>query len=177
MANRRRKSGRNNRFSFLGLQNHCRRNCSHEIKRCLLLRRQGMTNLDSVFKSADITLYSQSHGFSSHHAQMWVLDQRESWAPKNQCFQCVVLEKTHENPLDCKEIKPFNLKGNQPWIFIRRIVAEAEAPILWPLDRKSWLVGKDPDAGKYWRPKEKRVAKDEMVRWNHWLNGMNLSKL
>ena len=96
--------------------------------------------------------------------------QTEGWAPKNWCFQTVVLEKTLERPLDCK-IKLVNLKGNQPWIFIGRTDAEAEVPILWSPDAKSWLIGKDPDSGKDWRQKEKGVTEGEMVKWHHWLSG------
>ena len=120
---------------------------------------------------------SQSYDFSSSHVWMWVLDHKEGWTPKNWCFQTVVIEKTLESPLDSKEIKPVNSKGNQPWIFTGRTDAEAEAPILWPPDVKSWLVGKDPDAGKDWRHKEKGRQR---LRW---LDGiinlldMNLSKL
>ena len=94
---------------------------------------------------------SQSYGFSSSHAWMWELDHKESWVPKNWCFWTVVWEKTLESPLDCKEIKPVNLKGNQSWIFIGRTDAKTEAPILWPPDAKNWLIRKDPDAGKDWR--------------------------
>ena len=101
---------------------------------------------------------------------MWELVHKEGWAPKNWCFQIVVLEKTLESPLICKEIKPVNLKGNQAWIFIGRTI-EAEAPALWLPDVKSWLTGKDPDAGEDWRPKEKRVAKNEVVRKHHQQNG------
>ena len=106
--------------------------------------------------------YSESYGFSSSHVWMWELDYKESWALKNWCFQTVVLEKILESPLDCKEIKPVNPKGNQPWICIGRTDAEAEAPILWPTDGKSQLIGKDPDAGKDWRLKEKTVTEDAM---------------
>ena len=102
---------------------------------------------------------------------MWELDHKEGWAPKNWCFWTVVLEKTLESPLDCKEIKSVNPKGNQLWIFIERTDAEAEAPILWPPDAKSQLIGKDPDAGKDWRQEEKGAIEDEMVRWHHRLNG------
>ena len=102
---------------------------------------------------------------------MWELDHKEGWAPKNLCFWTVVLEKTLESPLDCKEIKPVNLKGNQSWIFIGRTDAKAEAPILWPPDMKNWLTGKDPDAGKDWRQEEKGMTEDEMVGWHHWLSG------
>ena len=112
---------------------------------------------------ADKSLYSQSYGFSSSHLWIWELDHEESWVPKNWCFWTVVL-KILDSPLDSKEIKPVNPKGNQPWIFIGRTNAEAEALILWPPDAKSWLIGKDPDAGKDWKQKEKRVVEDEMVR-------------
>ena len=120
---------------------------------------------------------SQSYGFSSSHVWKWELDHKESWALKNWCFWTVVLEKTLERPLDCKEIQPVHPKGNQSWIFIER--TRAEAPILWPPDVKSWLIGKDPDAGKAWRREEKGTTGDGMVGWHHWLNGYNnsLSKL
>ena len=101
---------------------------------------------------------------------MWGLDHKKSWAPKNRFFWTVVLEKTRESPLDSKEIKPVNPKGNQSWIFFGRTDVEAEAPILWPPDVKSWLIRKDPDAGKDWRQEEKGLTEDEMVRWHHWLN-------
>ena len=101
---------------------------------------------------------------------MWDLDYIESWALKNLCFWTVMLKKSLESPLDCKEIKPVNLKGNQCWIFIGRTDAEAETPILWPPDVKNWLTGKDPDAGKDWRQEEKQTMEDEMVGWHHWLD-------
>ena len=100
---------------------------------------------------------------------MWELDHKENWAPKNWCFWTVVLEKTLESPLDCKEIQPVNPKGNQSWIFIGR--TEAEAPILWPPDEKNLLIRKDCDAGKDWRHEEKGMIEVEMVGWHHWLNG------
>ena len=109
--------------------------------------------------------------FSSSHVWMWELDHKEAWVLKNWCFWTVELEKTLESPLDCKEIKPITPKGNQPWIFIGRTDAEAEAPILWPPDAKSWLVGKDPDAGKDWRWEEKGMTEDEIVGWHHQLSG------
>ena len=114
--------------------------------------------------------YSQSYGFSSSHVWMWELAHKEGWELKNWCFQTVVLEKTLESPLDCKEIKPVNPKRNQPWIFIGRNDAKAEAAVLWFPDVKSWLIGKDPDAVKNWR-KEKGTTENEMVEWHHWLNG------
>ena len=118
----------------------------------------------------DKGLYSESCGFSSSHVWMQELDHKDS-VQKNWCFWNVVLEKTLENSLDSKEIKPTNPKGNKPWIFIRRTDAEAEAPILWPHDAKSQLIRKDPDAGKDWGQKEKGVTEDEMVGWHHWLSG------
>ena len=102
---------------------------------------------------------------------MCELDHKKSWVPKNGCFGTVVLEKTLESPLDCKEIKSVNPKGNQFWIFIRRTDAEAETPILWPPDVKNWLIGKDPDAGKDWKQEEKGTTEDELVEWHHQLNG------
>ena len=110
---------------------------------------------------------SQSYGFSSSHVCMWELDYRESYVLKNWCFWTVVLEKTLESPLDCKEIQPVHPKGNQSWIFIGRTDAEAEAPILWPPDSKNWLIGKDPDAGKDWRQEKKGTIEDDMVGWHH----------
>ena len=138
-------------FIFLGSKITADSDCSHEIKRCLLLGRKAMTNLDSILKSRDITLttkiHSQSYGFSSSHERIWKLDHKEGWTLKNWRFLILVLEKTSESPLDCKEIKLVNPKGNQPW-FIGRTDAEAETPIMRPPDVKSWLIGKAPDAGK-----------------------------
>ena len=114
---------------------------------------------------------SQSYGFSSSHVWMWELDYKESWAPKNCCFWTVVLEKTLESPLDCKEIKQVNPKRNQSWIFTGRTNAKAGAPILWPPDVKNWLIGKDPDAGKDWRQEEKGMTEDKMVGWHHRFSG------
>ena len=102
---------------------------------------------------------------------MWELDYKESWAPKNWYFLIVLLEKTHESSLDCKEIKPVHPKGNQSWIFIGSTDAEAETPILWPPDAKNWLIWKDPDAGKDWRQEEMGMTEEEMVGWHHQLNG------
>ena len=102
---------------------------------------------------------------------MWELDYEESWAPKNWCFWTTVLEKTLESPLDCKEIQPVHPKGNQSWVFIGRTDVEAETAILWPPDAKSWLIWKDPDAGKDWMWKERGTTEEEMAGWYHWLNG------
>ena len=101
---------------------------------------------------------------------MWELDYKESWVPKNWCFWTVVLEKTLESPLDCKEIQPVHPKGDQSWLFIGRTDAEAETPILWPPDVKNQLTGKDPDVGKDRRQEEKGATGDEMLGWHHWLN-------
>ena len=114
---------------------------------------------------------SQSYGFSSSLVWMWELDYKESWAAKNWCFWTVLLKTTLESPLDSKEIQPVHPKGNQSWIFIGRIDAEAEAPILWPPDSKSWLIWKDPDAGKDRRQEEKGTIEDKVVGWHHQFNG------
>ena len=114
---------------------------------------------------------SQSYGFSNSHVWMWELDCEESWVPKNWCFWTLVLEKTLESPLDCKEIQPVKPKGNQSWITIERSDVEAETPILWLPDSKNWLIWKDLNAGKDWRQEEKETIEDEMVWWHHWLDG------
>ena len=114
---------------------------------------------------------SQGYGFSSGHVWMWELDYKESWAQKNWCFWTVVLEKTLESSLDCKEIQPVHPKGDQSWVFIGRTDVEAETPLLWPPDAKSCLIGKDPDTGKDWRQEEKGMTEDETARWYHRLNG------
>ena len=162
-------------FLFLGSKITADGNCSHEIKRHLLLGRKAMINLDSILKSRDVTLPTKVRlvkiMFSSSHVWMWQLDHKESWASKNWCFWTVVLEKTLESPLGCKEMQPVHPKGNQSWIFIGRTDAEAEAPILWPPDAKAWLIWKDPDAGKDWRQEEKGMTEDKMVGWHHPLNG------
>ena len=116
-------------------------------------------------------LSSQGYDFSSSHVWMWELDCKESWAPKNWCFWIVVLEKTLENPLECKEIQPVHPKGDQSWIFIGMTDAEAEILILWSPDVKNWFIWKDPDAGKDWRQEEKGMTEDEMVACHHWLDG------
>ena len=156
-------------FTFLGSKITANGDCSHEIKRCLLLGRKVMTNLANILKSRDITLPTKVHlvkamGFPE-------LYYKESWVPKNWCFWTVVLGKTLESPLNCKVIQPVHLKGNQSWIFIGRIDDEAETSILWPPDAKNWLFWKDPDAGKDWRWEETGPTEDEMVGWHHRLNG------
>ena len=132
---------------FWGLQNHC----SHETKRCLLLRRKVMTNLDSILKRRDIVNKGPSHqgyGFSSGHVSMWELNYKESWAPKNWHFWTVMLEKTLESPLDCKEIQPVHPKGDQSWVFIGSTDVEAETLILWPPDVKVFSLEKTLMMGK-----------------------------
>ena len=144
--------------------------CSHETKRHLLLGRKSSHQPRQHIKKkqrhyfANKDLYSQSYGFSNSHVWMWDLDHKESWAPKNWCFWTVMLEKTLESPLDCKEIKPVNSKGNQSWILIRRTDAEAEAPILWPSDEKSWLTGKNSDAGRL-----KAGGEGDDRGWDGWM--------
>ena len=138
-----------------------------------------MTNLDSILKKqrdyfANKGPFSQGYGFSSGHVWMWELDCEESWVPKNWYFWTVMLEKTLESPLDCKEIQPVHPKGNQSWVFNGR--PDAEAPILWPADAKNWLNGKDPDVGQDWRQEEKGTPEDEMVGWHHQLNGHELEQ-
>ena len=120
--------------------------------------------------------FSQGYGFSSSHVWMWEMDYKENWVPKNWCFWTVVLEKTLESPLDCKEIKPVHPKENQPWIFIGRTDVEAGAPTGWLSDVKNWLIGKDPDAGKDWRQEEKGMTEEEIVGWHHWLNGQEFEQ-
>ena len=159
-------------FIFLGSKITADVDCSHEIKRRLLLGRKVMTYLDDILKSRDITLPTKVHlvkayGFSSGHIWMWGLDYKENWAQKNWCFWTVVLEKTLESPLDCKEIQPVNPKGDQSWVFIGKTDVEAETPILWPSDVESWLIWKDPDAGKDWGQEEKETTEDKKVGWHH----------
>ena len=163
-------------FIFLDSKITADDGCSHEIKRCLLLGRKVMTNWDSILKKQRHYFVRkgpshQGYGFSSSHVWRWELDCEETWALKNWCFWTMVLEKTLESPLDCKEIQPVHPKGDQFWVFIGRTDVEAETPILWPLDAKSWLIGKDPDAGKDWGQEEKGMTEDEMVGWHHRLDG------
>ena len=140
------------------------------------LGRKVMTKLDSIFKSRDITLPTKVHlvkamVFPVVMYGMWELDCEESWAPKNWCFWIVVLEKTLESPLNCKEIQPVHPKGDQSWMFIGRTDTKAETPILWPPHVKSWLIGKNPDPGRDWGQEQKLMAEDEMAGWHHWLDG------
>ena len=134
-----------------------------------------MTNLDSILKSRDITdkdPYSQSYDFSSSHIWMWELNHEESWAWKNWSFWTIVLRRLLRVPWTARRSNQSILKEISPdWVFIGRTDVEAETPILWPPDVKSWLIWKDPDAGKDWRWEEKGMTEDEMVGWHHWLNG------
>ena len=149
--------------------------CSHEIKRHLLLGRKVMTNLDSIFKSRHYFVNkgpsSQGCGFSCGHVWMWELDCEEGWAPKNWCFWSVMLEKTLESPLDCKEIQPVHFKEDQSWVFIGRTDVEAETPVLWLPHAKNWLIGKNPDAGRDWGQEEKGMTENEMTGWHGRLDG------
>ena len=159
MGNRLGNSGNSIRLFLGGSKITADGDCSHEIKRRLLLGRKVMTNLDSIFKSRDITLpkkgpTSQGYGFSCGHVWMWELDCEEGWASKNWCFWTVVLEKTLASPLDCKEIQPVHSEGDQPWDFFGGNDAEPETLVLWPPHAKSWLIGKDSDAGRDWGQKE-----------------------
>ena len=176
MANRWGNNGNSDRLYFLGIQSHCRWWLQPWIWKILApwkksydKPRQHIKKQRHYFANRDSS--TQSNGFSSSHVWMRDLDHKEGLALKNWCFWTVVLEKTLESPLDCKEIKPVNHKGNQTWIFIGKTVAETEAPILWPPDVKGWLIRKDLDAGKDWRQEEKGTTENKMVRRHHRLNG------
>ena len=161
-------------FIFGGSKITADGNCSHGIKRRLLLGGKVMTNLEHIKKQRHYFVNkgpsSQGYGFSSSHLWMWELDYKKSWVLKNWCFWIVVLEKTFESPLDCKEIQPVHPKWDQSWVFIGRTDVEAETPILWPPDPKSRPIWTDPDAGKDCR-QEKWTTEDEMVGWHHRLYG------
>ena len=140
-----------------------------------------MTNLDSTLKSRDITLLTKvcvvkALVFPNSHVWMWYLGHKHGWVLKNWCFWTPMLQKPFESPLDSKEVKPVNPKGNQPWIFIARTDVEAELPILWPY-RKSQLIGKDPDARKDWGQEEKGLTKNEIFGWHHGLNGHGFEQI
>ena len=160
-------------FIFLGSKITVDSECSNEIKRRLVLGRKAMTNLDSILKKQRHHFASKgpySPSLSSSHLRMWNLDHKEGWALKNGCFQTVVLKKTLESLLESK-IRPVNPKGNQSWIFIWRTDAEAEAPIFWPPDVKSWFIGRDPNAGK--TEGRRRKGDRGWDGWmHHWLNGL-----
>ena len=161
-------------FTFLGFKITADSDCSHEIKRHLLLGRKAMANLDSILKSRDITFPKNIHIVKALVFPL-VTYRCESWTKmKAERRRIDVFEQWHwktlESPLDSKRIQPVHPKGNQPWVFIGKTDAEAEAPILWPPDVKNWLTGKDPDAGKDWRQKQKGAIEGEMVGWHQWLN-------
>ena len=163
-------------FIFLGSKITADGDCSHEIKRLLLLGKKSYDKPSQHIKKqrSYFTIkgpYNQSYFISSSHVWMWELGHKQSWVLKNWCFWIVVLEKTLESPLDCQEIQLVRPKGNQSWIFIGSTDAEAETPILWPPDAKNWLIWKDPDAGKDWGQEEKGTTEHEMVGWHHWRNG------
>ena len=176
MSNRWGNSGHSGWLYFSGLKYYCRWWLQPWNKRVLTpwkkrydQPRQHIQKQRHYFDNKG--LCSQGHGFSSGHVWMWELDYKESWVLKNLCFWTAVLENTLESSLDCKEIQPVNLKGDQFWVFIGRTDAEAKTPILWPPDAKSWLTWKDPDAGKDWGQEEKGMTEDEMAGWHHRLNG------
>ena len=160
-------------FIFLGSKITADGNWSHEIKRRLLLGRKVMTNLDSLLKSRDITLPTKVRLVKAlvfpvvmYGCESWTVKKTEHWR-KNWCFWTVVLEKTLESPLGCKEIQPVHSEGDQPWDFFGRNDAEAETPVLWLPHAKSWLIGKDSDAGRDWGQEEKGTTEDEMAGWHH----------
>ena len=169
MVNRWGKCGNSERSYFGKLQNQCI-NAATKLKYARSLEESYDEPRQSIKKKrhhfANKGPSSKSYGFSTNHVWMWGLDYKESWALKNWCFWTVVLEKTPESPLDSKEIKPVNPKGNQPWVFIGGTEVEAETPILWPPDAKSWLIWKDPDAGRKWG------QEDRGRRRIRWLNGV-----
>ena len=163
-------------FIFGGSKITADGDCSHEINRRLLLGRKVMTNLDNILKKqryffASKGPSSQGYCFSSGHVWMWELDCEEGWGPKNWCFWTVVLEKNLESLLDCKEIQPIYPKGDQSWVFFGRTDAKAETLVLWPPHAKSWLIGKDSDAGRDYGQEEKEMTEDEMAGWHHRLDG------
>ena len=165
MANRWINNGNSERLIFLGSKMTAGGDWSHKIKRCFLLGRKAMTNLDSTLKSRDITLSTKVPLVKAMvfpvimcGCEIWTIKKAEH--QNNWCFWTVVLEKTLESPLDCKEIQQVNPKGNQSWIFTGRADAEAETPIFWPPDSKNWLMGKEPNAGKDWRWEEKGMTED-----------------
>ena len=168
MANRWGNNGRVADFIFLGSKITADGDCSHEIKGRLLLGRKAMTNLDSILKSRAVPLPTKVHTklwfFQwSCMDECWAIKKAEHWRTDTFELWCW---RTFESPLDCKEVKSINPKGNQSWMFIGRTDAEVEALILWPPDAKNWLTGKDPDAGKHWKPEEKGTTEDEMVGWH-----------
>ena len=172
MANRWGNNGHTDRLYFGGAPKSLQMVTAAMKLRLLFLGSKARTNLDSTLKSrhyfANKGPSSQSYGFSGSHVCVWELDHKEGWVLKHCWFWIVVLEKTLESPWDCKEIQPVHPKENQSWIFIGR--NDAEAPILWPPDAKTWLLGKDPDYGRDWRWEEKQMTENERAGWHYRLN-------
>ena len=173
MANRWGNSGNSDRLFWGAAKSLQMANAAMKLKDTCSLEEKLDQHRQHIKKQrhyfANKGLSSQSYGFSSSHLWTWELDYKESWMLKFWCCWTVVLEKTLESSSDSKEIQPVHHKGNQSWIFIGRIHAEAETPILWPPDVKSWVISKVPDAGKDWRWEEKGTTEDEMAGWHHWL--------
>ena len=173
MGNRWRNNGNSERLTFLGSKNTADSDCSHEIKRCCLLGRKAMINLDSILKSRDITFPTKVHIVKAtvfpvvmYRCETWTIKNAEHW--RSDAFKLWCWRKL-DSPLDCKEIKPISPKGNQTWLLIRR--TDTEIPTLWLSDMRNWVIGKDHDAGEDWRPEEKRAAEDEMIREHQLLSG------
>ena len=163
-------------FIFLGFKITAGGDCSHEIKIHLLLGRKAMTNLESILKSRDITLLTKVHLVKAtvfpvvmYWCETWTIKKAEHW--RTDAFELWYWKRRDKSPLNSKEIKPVNTKGNQSWIFTGRTGAEVEIPILWTLGVKNWRIGKDPDAGKDGRQEEKGITEDDMVGWQHRLDG------
>ena len=164
------------RLHFPGSKVTAHGDCSHEIKKTLALWKKSYDKPRQHIKKqrryfANKGLSSQSYGFSSSHVwyESWTI--KKAWVPKNWCFWTVVLAKTLESPLDCKEIQPVHPKGDQSWVFFVKNDVKAETPVLWSPHVKNWLIGKDSDAGRHWRQEEKGMTEDEMAGWHHWLDG------
>ena len=162
-------------FIFLGSEITADGDCSHEMKRCLLLGRKVMTNLDSILKIRDIILPTKVHLVKAmvfpvvmYGCESWTIKKADCW--RIDAFELWCWNRLLESPLDSREIQPVHPKGNQSWIFIGKTDAKAETPVLWQTDAKNWLIVKDPDAGKDWRQEEKGTTEDEMVGWHHWLD-------
>ena len=162
-------------FIFLGSKITADGDCSHEIKRCLLLGRKAMTNLSSILKSrhyvADNGPSSQSYGFSKSHVWMWFLNYKESWTPNNWCFELWCWRRLLRVPWTAKRSSQSILKEISPEYSLEGLMLKLKLQI-WPPDRKNWLTGKDSDARRDWRREEKGMTEDEMVRWHHWLDGL-----
>ena len=174
MANRCRNSGNSGWLYFGGLWNHCRWWLGMKLKGASSLEKKALTNLDSILKSRDIILLTKAWQQRSSRlcfcVWMWGLDYKESWAPKNRCFWTMMLENTLES-FGLQGVQPVHPKGDPSWVFIGKTDVGAETPVLWPPDVKSWLIWKDPDAGRGWGQEEKGTTEDEMAGWHHRLDG------